>query len=305
MAKKQILLFLTIVLFGFFGWVYFAQAGFGVSPPMVINDRLIRGSHIEETIWLVRGDPYEDMMAEIIIDDSEIKDWIKIDKGLSFLLPKGEVKVPMNIIIDVPKDAKFKNYQGYMQVKAIPNSGQEGQVATVLGVRVDINLTVSEKGFFDFEVRGASVPDFEKGSPMVVLMSIRNTGNQEAQPSKVHVDVYDINHLKILKSIDIFETGKVKPFETSQIQGSSPMDLELGEYWADVRVFKEESPLGVFTVHFAVVPEGTLKKVVEKKEGLSSTDYKLGAITIIMVLIIFAWINKDKIKLVLKKKKIK
>ena len=299
--KKYVILILIISFAGIFGWICFIQAGFGVSPPNVSNDRLTPGSHFEKTIYLVRGQPEEELSARVSIDAPEIEDWIKIDKGLKFPLPKGEQKVPMKIIIDVPSDAPLGAYDGYIRVRAVPSIGQEGKVATVLGIRIDINLMVTEKGFSDFKIRGVDIADFERGSPLVVFIILENTGNTKIRPSKVHLDIYDLSHRRLLKSGDILETGWVAPFETKQISGELEIDLELGEYWADISVYKEDESLGIYKIYFVVVPEGTLKKEKVEAEEKGFPYMKIGVI-FLTVLIVLAWINRDKIRAFFKKK---
>ena len=142
--KQYLILILAFSFIGIFGWTFFAQAGFGVSPPSITNDHLIPGQSFEKTIYLVRGNPTEELTAEVIIDAPKIRDWITIEKGLNFPLPKGIQQVPMKVIINVPKDADFGNYQGFITVKAI-SSGQKGQVSIVLAGGIDISIAVTDK----------------------------------------------------------------------------------------------------------------------------------------------------------------
>jgi len=119
------------------------------------------------------------------------------------------------------------------------------------------------------------------------------------------IDIYDLNHLKLMTTgdVNVSEMDFVEPFQTGQIQGSFPIDLEVGEYWADIYTYKEEnqSQAGeAYKVFFKIVPPGTLKQLSQK--GLSESDYKLGLITILMVAVILTWINKDKIKAAFKRK---
>ena len=304
--RKYIISILVVFLVGILGWVCFVQAGFGVSPPYVNNNRLTPGSHYEKTIYLVRGTPTEELTAEVTIDAPEIKDWITIEKGLRFPLPKGVQQFPMKVMIDVPSDAAYGSYQGYIRVRVIPSGGSEGQVATLLGARIDISLAVTEKGFSDFRVRGISVPNVEKRSPLVVLINLENTGNIKIRPSKVHLDVYDLNHVKILKSGDITETGWVGPFETRQIEGKLPIDLALGEYWADVTVYKEGESLGANKIYFKVVPY-VEKPGIEEKLPLSFLlpllPYIGVGIILLIILLILIWTERKKPKIVFKKRK--
>ena len=299
--KKYIILILAISLLGLFARTCLVEAGFGVSPPAVICHHLIPGSHFEETIYLVRGNPSEDMEAEITIGAPEVEDWITIENGLYFPLPEGEKLVPMKVIVDVPSDAAYGNYRGYIQARAIGISKGEGQVATVLGGRIDINLTVSEKGFADFEVKVVTVPNIERGDPLTVMVMIENLGNVDIAPAKAHVDIYDIAHQKLIQSGDIEEMSLVRPFETKQSEGEMPVEIIEGEYWADVTVYKNEEPFGPYKIHFRVLPPGTLRaQATQEGEGIGkeTIPYILAGIILLVAAIVLVWIEKKSKKII-------
>ena len=302
--RRYIISILVISLIGVFGGVCFIQAGFGISPPFINNDRLTPGSHLEKTIYLVRGTPTTELMAEVTIDAPGIEGWITIEKGLRFPLPKGVQQFPMKVIIDVPSDAAYGSYQGYIRVRVIPSGGGEGQVTTLLGARIDISLAVTEKGFSDFKVRGISIPNVEKESPLVVLINLENTGNTKIRPSKVHLDIYDLNHIKILESGDITETGWAGAFETKQVEGELPIELDLGEYWADVTVYKEGESLGISKIYFKVVPEIEKPGVLAGEEAKSFLFLYLPyigiGIVLLIILLILTWASRKKMRVVFK-----
>ena len=298
--KKYTFLILAISLIGIFSWVYFAQAGFGISPPAIINDHLIPGQSFEKTIYLVRGQPTEELRAEITIEAPEIEEWITIEKGLSFPLPKDIQQVPMKVIINVPEDTDFGFYHGYIRVRAI-SSSQEGQVTTVLAGRIEISLAITDEEVSNFRLRGVSVSNVEQGNSLVVLIMLENTGNVKIRPSKVHLDIYDVSHRKLLKSGDITETSWAGPFETKQVEGELPIDLEIGEYWADVTIYKAGESLGLSKVYFKVVPKIEEKLPEERKRGFLSSCFSdpvlgIGIILLIVLIIIVIWISKKKIR---------
>lgn len=303
MGIKRISLILIFCLVLLFLGINLAKAGFGITPYYITNGNLMRGSHFEDTVYLVRGQPDEELVAEINFDvpnAPQLKNWLSFDKGLKFPLPKGEQQVPLKVIVDVPKDADLGVYKGYIIVRAIRPSTGEGGVSNIVGGRIDVSLVVTEKGFSDFNVRAVSIPRFEKGQPMPVLVILENTGNIPAKPSKVQVDIYDLSHVKLLRSGEITEMQLVDPFLTAQSKGELKNNLDVGEYWADVTVFKEETAVGTFNIYFTVVPEGTLKKE-EAKQVFGKNDYKLALITILIVSAILIWTNRDKIKKIKKR----
>jgi hypothetical protein len=286
--KNHVILILLVSFVGMFGLICFVEAGFGVSPPWVKNNYLTPGSRFEQIIYLSRGTPDQELMAQISIDAPEIKDWITIEKGLRFPLPIGVKQFPMKVIVDVPSDAAYGSYQGYIRVKAI-SSGQPGQVATILGARIDVDLIVTEKGFADFRLKGAPfIADIEKGNPLVVLMVLENIGNTRIGPSKINLDIYDISHQRLLRSGEITEVELVEPFETKQVGGEMPIDLGLGEYWADVTIYKEGESLGVSKVHFRIVPyvEKTELLTEKGKKGVVALLLPYVGIVIILLIVV-------------------
>ena len=84
-------------------------AGFGITPPYVKNASLTRNSLYEQTIFLVRSDPVNDLRVEVFVDVPGIDDWFVIDRGNEFIMRRGEVKVPMTVQVQVPDDADFEN----------------------------------------------------------------------------------------------------------------------------------------------------------------------------------------------------
>lgn len=296
--RKYIFSILIASLVGTLGWVCLVQAGFGVTPPYVNNDRLMPGSHYEKTIYLVRGQPTQELTAELTIDALGFEEWITVEQGLKFPLPEGVQQFPMKVAVDVPSDAAYGAYEGFIRVRVIPSSREEGTVATLLGARIDISLAVTEKGFSDFRLRGVSIPNVEIGTLLVVLVNLENTGNTRIRPSKVHLDIYDESHLKLLKSGDITEMSWVEPFATKHSRGELPVDLSLGEYWADVTAYKEGESLGINKIYFKVVPKVEKPEAEEEKSFLFLYFPYIGTgIILLIVLLLLIW-SEEKMKIV-------
>jgi hypothetical protein len=217
--KRVLFLAIFITLF----WATTAGAGFGISPPYVINDRLYPGAHYEQKIVLSRGDPNEDLKAEITIDAPEIENWFSFVPGKEFLLPKGQQQVAMTVSVDVPKDAKYKNYKGYIYVKTAPvEEEKKAGVAILLGARIDVDLTVTELKIIDFKIRDLRIPNSEEGfywwkiklpGKIKFLMNVENIGNTEAAPDKVEIEIYDLSWNNLLYKGEDKSLKKIKPFE--------------------------------------------------------------------------------------------
>lgn len=269
--KKAILIFSIAPMILI--WANLALADFGISPPYVWNDRLIQGSHYEQKIILVRGDPTGDLKTEITLDVPQANDWISIDKGLEFILPKGEKQMPIIVSVDVPKNAEFGNYEGAIRIRISSlKPPEEGMVAIALGGRIDVKLAVVEEKIFDFRVRSVKTSDLEEGWTIKFLMEIENIGNIESAPTKVHFDIYDSKKEELLESIDnTNQLETIKPFETKKIVAEFLTKLGPGSYWAQFKIFKNEEVISEGEVPLSILSEGaigveSLEKEIGKKE---------------------------------------
>lgn len=279
--KKKILLVLITGLF-LFGLTQTVQAGFGISPPEFRNENLTRGSHFEQKIILVRGDPVEDWKVEIIPYIPEAENWFSVDRGREFILPKGEKQIPIIISVDVPQSADFGRYKGHFRVKTSSLKPPEpGTVAIALGGQIDVDLNVVKGRNFNFNVKGVKVADAEEGHkwwkfyfPGKIKFSVKieNTGNVKGAPTKLRLDIYDEAKKEVVETLETKKfDGMVGPFETKYLTAVLPTKLSPGSYWVRFKIFKGEeiAPGGEGEIHLSVLPYGTLPAEPVKLLGLN------------------------------------
>src|SRR5258708_2644436 len=96
--------------------------GIGVSPPHINSDSLTRNSHYEQQIYLVRGEPDDDLKVTITTNVPGADKWLSIDRGTEFIMPKGTTQMPITVSVNVPGDAQFKDYTGYVRMVVSPLS---------------------------------------------------------------------------------------------------------------------------------------------------------------------------------------
>jgi len=284
----------------------FALAGFGISPPYVSNDSLARGSVYEKKITIVRGDPIEDLKAEITINVPGASDWISIDKGNEFILPKGEKQVPIIIRVQVPKQAVYGAYKGSIRIKTSSLEPlQKGTVTIALGAQIDVDLNVSKQKIFNFIVRGVTLFDVEEGykkwifffpTKLIFQIRIENLGNIQCRPTKVVLDIYDSNKINLLETVEASKIGSVEPFENNFILANFLTKLKPGSYYAKFRVYKnnEIAQGGEGELHLSVMSKGT----IQGYKGANIFDLSLkekaiifGSLGLILILIIFGVIQ--------------
>lgn len=300
--KPKIIAVILVSIFLFLG-IDFCQAGLGISPSQWIEKHALRGSHIEKTFTLSRAEPKEDLYFKAEID-GEIKDWIKIDRGLEFMMPKGKQQFPIIVSIDVPQDAEYRDYQGSIRLKSEPKTKGPGGIGVVLQALIQIELTVSKERFLDWEVLQVAIPQQEEGKPLNIILKIWNRGNVEARPTKLTADFWDKYKAKKLESKEITDLTAIKaiaPFSEGEIMLSLPVKFKPEQYWADIKVYRGEELLKSENIFFEIVKAAGLAKkelsagtepIVNK--GFTRFYLYIGFGLIILVLLIFLIFKKRK-----------
>jgi hypothetical protein len=271
-----------------------AYAGFGITPPYVDNDRLTRGTIYKQTINLVRSDPDTDLQTTITVNVPGAQDWISVDKGMSFVLPKGENQFPIEITVRVPANAEFNSYKGTIRIRTAPSGDvpEGGGVSIALGAQVDVSMKVVDK-IYDFNVRRIRLADLETGrtkwglyfpGKIRFFMTIENTGNTEFGPTKVHFDLYDNQMESLLESTDnLNRIERIPPFGTKEVVAELPTHLPPGLYVAKYTIYKNEEIAQQGQLHLSIGPPGTVAGYEGYGfDGLSVTD-KLKVIAVFAV----------------------
>lgn len=246
-----------------------ASAGFGITPPYVRNERLTPGATFEQKVTLVRSDPVDDLQATITMNTPGIEDWFTIDRGQTFIMPKGETQVPIMVTVKVPEDAEFTQHKGAIRIRtsAAGSEAQGGGVSIALGAQIDVALAVVEQ-IFDFEVRKIRVLDLEEGrrkwglffpAKIRFFMTIENTGNAEFGPTKVRFDIYDRDGDQLLESVEnTNDIEKIAPFATQEVLAELPSRLPAGRYVAKYTVFKNEEIAQQNEITLSINPIGSI-----------------------------------------------
>ena len=256
------------VLFVFLVMLTFANnveaGGFGVSPPQIIADNLLKGSMYEQTVTLVQSEPNEDLQAEVVFDAPEIESWISIDQGMSFVIPKGEQQFPIKIKISVPEDAPMGKYKGFIRISTTPAKIKEvedgSSVSINYGGRIDLDLTVGNNVIEEFEVLAITMKDIETGWPLLASVKIQNTGNVPVKLDRATFDLFDKYNSVRLGYGQTEEFEFVSPYSTKETLMQFPIDLRLGlgEYSGTVKVYKDGKVIKELQTPFRVVEKGTL-----------------------------------------------
>jgi len=258
----------AFVLAMIFSTITTVYAGFGISPPYVSNQQLTRGSVYEQKIILVRGDPAEDLKAELTINIPEANDWISVDKGTEFILPKGEKQIPIVVKVKVPNSAAYKAYKGKINITTSSvDSAAGGAVGIALGGQIDVDLIVTDQIVTDFKINGVAVKDLEATHEWLFWnvpgmidfeMQLENLGNVAVAPSKVVFDIYDSNNETLLEKTEAIKVGESEPSEIKWVTAQLPTDLTPGSYWAKYQIDKGDQVVKEDKLHLSILPYGAL-----------------------------------------------
>lgn len=245
-----------------------AFAGFGITPPYVHNDTLRPGSEYIQEIIIVRSDPIEDLTAELGLNLPAIESWFSFDRGLKFVLPRGETQVKINITVRVPDDAKLGAYNGNIRIRTSAPESQSTGVSIALGAQIDVQLNVVDR-ILNFDVRRVELFEAEQGYKKLWLdfpgkvkfaMHIQNTGNVPIAPHKVTMQVYDVAGQQLLETIENTNTiEEILPFDTRKVMAYLPTHLPPGGYRVKYSIEKDEKRnASMGELGFSILPAGTI-----------------------------------------------
>lgn len=241
-----------------------AEAGFGVSPPLIKEDRLVRGITFERVIYLVQGNPDREVPIEVTVD-SDIKDWISFPQGMPITIPQGVQQFPLVVKVEVPESAELGIYSGNIRITAVPNRADEsGEVAIALGGLVKLDLTVGEGVVYDFSVKQIKLLDIKEGESPKARIDIINSGNVPAGPDVVTFELFNKFGEIRLAYAESEDFKKVAVFSEGGDTLEFPMNIYIapGEYWGHVKVYREESLIGEQRTVFNVTERTLLEKLL-------------------------------------------
>jgi len=245
-----------------------AHAGFGVSPPSIKETRLVPGSRITRTIYLIQGDPLYDVGIGVIVESKDIKDWISFDPGETFIVPKGVQQFPLKVTIQVPKDAEMGIYKAFVRTSTVPQKAEGAtSVAISLGGRIDVELTVGNDVYESFTITNINIEHIRAGESPKVEIEVDNTGNVPTGPSAASFELFNkFGNIRLAYG-QIEITKKVPSFTREGMSVEFPLEVRLaeGEYWGNVIIYDDTN---------RVVKE--LRKVFIVKKGVGFSGFMAG-----------------------------
>lgn len=283
------------------------EAGLGISPSLIENETIKKGTRLEKEMVLSRSNPDELMTAIIEPDLGEMNSWVTFEPSAKITLPKDVNRVSFKVIINVPEDAALKDYDGVFRVYAEPE-GQVKGVSIVEGVAARISLTTTTVNVVELSIRAVQIPDTYEKEDLLLELTTNNKGNTNAAPSRVEVEVQTLleEKVKLLETTDI---ESAPPYGISTIKAIfKDHGLVKGEYFGLVKVYKDSDIFYQDRVVFVVNPEKVYEEVctgvpLSISENTEIVFFVLSGIGLLVIVVLLVKANGKKVEKDAKKKK--
>lgn len=267
--KNKLLFSFLIVLLPFI-LVKPAMAGFGVSPAEIYNDSLKPGATFDKEIVLSRSTADENLKVVIETELGEAESWFTFNPGKEFIFAKGENRKTVKITVSVPKNANLKNYKGVLRIKASSVDSASSGVSIVQGARMEVNLVTTSINLDLLNIKGLNMPEVEFQKPLKLLVNVENNGNTEIAPSKIILEIEDLNK-NTIETQEVTKLEKVSANTTKEITAEFKNNLNSGEYFGIIKVYLDDKLIRSDRLVFKVgaAPEGYQAASSEKVNFLT------------------------------------
>lgn len=239
-----------------------SYAGFGVSPPLIQEDKLVPGITLERIIYLVQGTPEKDLQVKLEVDSS-VKDWVSFPQGNPVTIPKGVQQYPLAVTIAVPEDAKLGKYKGVLRVTTVPVKADEaGEVAIAIGGIVNMDLEVGNNIIYDLQVRLIKILNVKEGGGPEAAVTVVNNGNTPVAPDTATFELFNKFGDIRLAYAESEDFEPVPAFHEKIETVRFPMEVYLapGEYWGHVKIYKDRELIKELRTVFNVTEKAFLEK---------------------------------------------
>lgn len=216
-------------------------AGFGVSPTDIYNEYLAPGMSYEKEFTLSRSGSFEELDIYIEPDLGDITSWFTFAPGSVFKFEEGEDIKTFRVIVNVPLDAEYTEYDGVVRLKAVPSSEEIKGVSITQGVRLDAGLIVTEVTVRKLSILSIDALDSIVGEPVKIELLGENQGNVDVSPT-IKAKIMDLN-MNVLEEHELSDFGVIEAGRQGTLTAELPTNLPVGEYFVEVQVFLDEEEL--------------------------------------------------------------
>lgn len=162
------------------------QGAFGISPPWVTANPLLRGSRYCSIVWVVRNPADDSVRVRITFDIPDaIRPWVSSREGNIVTMPVGVQQLPVHIEVNVPLDAEFGTWTGTILFEELPYCPEGSCIG--LGAEATISVHVDTVAYREFELGLINPAQVKVGCQPTVYMRVRNYGNTPDGPDSVRL----------------------------------------------------------------------------------------------------------------------
>lgn len=232
-------------------------AAISVSPPRVELENVPKEFAVEKKVILAGITPLSTVRVSKSGEGSE---WISLPLGEEFTFPDtGEIAFPLTL--NIPAKAPNGKYKTRIHIIAdAPKVSQKANSAAVSsGVFVDVSFTVSGEEVKQYSITHINIPEVEVGSPLPIILKIRNDGNVLAKPAKVDLTIKDKKKKSVLFSDSSSKISAVEPFSSGESVATFMVDFPAELYFADVNVHKDSGIMHEEDIPFEILEKGSME----------------------------------------------
>jgi len=255
-----------------------AHAGFGISPTDIYHDFLTPGATFEKEFNLSRTGSLEELDIYIEPDLGNIDSWFTFEPGETFKFGLGQRTTTFKVIVNVPEDADFDEYNGIVRVKAVPANQDVKGVSITQGVRVDAGLVVTEVTVRKLSILSVDALDAVQGNPIKIEIVGENQGNVAVSPT-IKAKILNLQ-MEELEEHELTDFGSIEPNKTSTLTADITSDLPIGEYFVEIQVLLDGEVLR---------EERLVVNILDPVQQVSEEDEKIPLISGIM-----DWIRENR-----------
>lgn len=232
-------------------------AAFGISPPWIVNENLRPGDNLVYAINLSSNGLAEDMTIDTRFEgDPKIAQWLTVMNKAELVMKEGKSTVPMLIGVNIPEDAKIGRYTGNLRVNTVSTTGNQANVAVLLGGNIDINLNIIDYDVTDYWIQSIVTEPITEGQDIDLRIRVKNIGNTNVDSIMTTASIVDfktgaelVNTSAEKLSIVVYPQVIAEPILTIKAP-----QLTAGNYWLNVESFKDNESIYKSRIYLTVVP---------------------------------------------------
>ncbi len=270
-----------------------AHASFGVSPAVLSYQNIKPGTSYTTQLTISRANPDKRIRVQIEPDMGEVNDWITFSTGDEFTMERGEGSKIVNATIDIPQSSDLNAFKGHIRIYVFDASQEDsGGVTVVKGTRIDVDLASSDEDYIDFIVRNLSFNEVHVNQDITLQISAENRGNVPTAPTKVSLEILDIQQQPLDVTLETDNLESLMPGEKKTILATFENPLEKGSYFANTKVYLQDEVIREEMLYFEVTtgkisPEPVVEETVEIDDKTEISDDIIGLTAIIIISILF------------------